>query len=60
MRFLRYVGVRIVLGFFLSNMVFALVVPNLATTVFSILLRIIVIGVFYYMLTLYVNNRNKI
>lgn len=59
MRFIQYIGVRIILSFFLSNMVFSLVAPNLATTVLSVLLRIIVIGIFYYILTLYVNNKNK-
>lgn len=59
MSFLKYIGIRIVLGFVLSNMVFALAAPNLATTVLSVLLRIVVACVFYYLLTLYVNGRGK-
>lgn len=59
MRVLQFTGVRILLGFFLSNMVFSLVAPDLATTVLSVILRIIVMGVFYYLLTLYVNNKRK-
>ena len=59
MRVLQFAGVRILLGFFLSNMVFSLVAPDLATTVLSVILRIIVMGVFYYLLTLYVNNKRK-
>gem|GEM_PF-6470638 len=60
MRFLQYIGVRIVFGFILSNMVFSLVAPNLATNVLSVFLRLVVAGIFYYILTLYVNNRKKI
>lgn len=59
MRVLQFTGVRILLGFFLSNMVFSLVAPDLATTVLSVILRIIVMGVFYYLLTLYVINKRK-
>lgn len=59
MRVLQFTGVRIILGFVLSNMVFSLVAPDLATTVLSVILRIIVMGVFYYLLTLYVNNKRK-
>jgi uncharacterized membrane protein len=58
-RVLQFTGVRILLGFFLSNMVFSIVAPDLATTVLSVILRIIVMGVFYYLLTLYVNNKRK-
>jgi len=57
MRFLKYKGVRIVLGFILSNIVFDLFAPNIETNVLSVILRIIVICFFYYMLTLYVNSK---
>jgi len=60
MRVLQYFGVRIILGFVLSNMVFSLVDPNMENTVIVILLRLIVAGVFYYMLTLYVNSKKKL
>ena len=60
MRFLKIIGVRIFLAFILSNMLFELAAPNLATTVFSVLFRIIAIGVFYYFLTTYVNSKKQI
>lgn len=59
MRFLQSIGVRIFLAFILSNMLFELAVPNLATTVLSILFRIMAIGFFYYFLIVYVNSRKQ-
>ncbi|CAM3905308.1 hypothetical protein FLJU110815_05095 [Flavobacterium jumunjinense] len=59
MRFLRNIGVRILLGLMLSGMVFDLVEPNLETTVPLILFKIIVACVFYYFLTIYVNSRKS-
>ncbi|MFC4739885.1 hypothetical protein ACFO3U_07750 [Flavobacterium ponti] len=60
MRILQYIGVRIILGFVLSNMVFSLVDPDMENTFLVILLRLVVAGVFYYMLTVYVNSRKKL
>lgn len=57
MRFLKIIGIRIALGLILSNMAFDLAAPNLATTVLSIIFKIIVAAVFYYLLTLYVNSK---
>lgn len=59
MRFLRNIGVRILLGLMLSNMVFELVAPNLETTVLLILFKIIVACIFYYFLTIYVNSKKN-
>lgn len=60
MRFLNSIGVRIILAFILSNMLFELAAPDLATTPLSVIFRIIAIGVFYYFLTVYVNSRKQI
>lgn len=60
MRVLQYIGVRIILGFVLSNRVFSLVDPDMENTVIVILLRLFVAGVFYYMLTLYVNSKKNV
>ena len=60
MRFLKIIGIRIALGSILSNMAFDLAAPNLATTVLSVLLRIIVAGVFYYLITIYVNSKKSL
>ncbi|WP_338378883.1 hypothetical protein [uncultured Flavobacterium sp.] len=60
MRILQYIGIRIILGFVLSNMVFSLVDPDMENTVLVILLRLVVACVFYYMLTVYVNSRKKL
>lgn len=60
MRFLKIIGVRIILAFILSNMLFELAAPNLATTPLSVIFRIIAMSVFYYFLTLYVNSRKEI
>ncbi len=59
MRFLQSIGIRIVLAFILSNMLFELAAPDLATTVLSVIFRIIAMGIFYYFLTTYVNSRKQ-
>jgi len=59
MRYLRITGIRILLSFFLANMVIALLFENPSYTFLKILLHLLFMGLAYYGLTLYVNNKKK-
>ncbi|WP_290806226.1 hypothetical protein [Flavobacterium sp.] len=56
MKYLKIKFIRILLGFFAANMVISLLVPNNDTTQSYLILKIILTTVFYFGLTLYVNN----
>ncbi len=57
MRYLKITFVRVVLSFFAANMVSALIETNIGNRSLFIIFKIIFMGVFYYGLILYVNNR---
>ena len=57
MRYLKITFVRIVLSFFAANMATELIIANTNRESVSVIFTIIFMGLFYYGLTLYVNNR---
>lgn len=56
MKYLKITFIRILLGFFAANMVISLLVKDNDTTQSYLILKIILTTVFYFGLTLYVNN----
>ncbi|MCO6163867.1 hypothetical protein [Flavobacterium sp. NRK F7] len=56
MKYLKITFTRILLGFFAANMVISLLVKDNDTTQSYLILKIILTTVFYFGLTLYVNN----
>jgi len=59
MRYLRITGIRILLSFFLANMAINLLFENPSFNFPKILLFLLLMGLAYYGLTLYVNNNKK-
>jgi len=59
MKYLKITFIRILLGFFAANMVISLLVKDNDTTQSYLILKIILTTVFYFGLTLYVNNHKK-
>ena len=57
MKYLKITFVRIVLSFFAANMLISLVIIDTNIESFPIIFKIILMGLIYYGLTLYVNNR---
>jgi hypothetical protein len=57
MRYLKITFVRIVLSFFGANMINELITANTSRESVPIFFTIIFMGLLYYGLTLYVNNR---
>lgn len=56
MKYLKITFISILLGFFAANMVISLLVKDNDTTQSYLILKIILTTVFYFGLTLYVNN----
>lgn len=57
MRYLRITGIRILLSFFLANMAIDLLFKSSNYNFPKILLHLLFMGLSYYGLTLYVNNK---
>ena len=59
MRYLKITGVRILLSFFLANMAINLLFNSPNYSFPKILFHLLFMGLAYYGLTLYVNNKKK-
>lgn len=59
MKYLKITFIRVLLGFFAANMAISLLVKNNDTTQSYLILKIILTTVFYFGLTIYVNNHKK-
>ncbi len=57
MRYLKITFIRIIISFFLANMMISLVIINTSLESSPVIFKIILMGLIYYGLTLYVNNR---
>lgn len=57
MRYLKMTFVRIVLSFFGANMINELIIANTSRESTPVFFTVIFMGLLYYGLTLYVNNR---
>lgn len=60
MRFLKFIGVRIVLSLILGNMAMELISPDYKLNVLTFGGLVLISFLAYYGLTLYVNNRSKL
>lgn len=60
MRFLKFIGVRIVLSLLLGNMAMELISPDYKLNVLTFGGLVLFSFLAYYGLTLYVNNRSKL
>ena len=59
MRYLRITGIRILLSFVLANMAINLLFESPNYNIIKILLYLVFMGLAYYGLTLYVNNKKN-
>lgn len=57
MRYLKITFVRIVISLIGANMIKELIIINTNLEAISVIITLIFMGLFYYGLTLYVNNR---
>ncbi|WP_299110178.1 hypothetical protein [uncultured Winogradskyella sp.] len=58
MKYLKITFIRIVLSFFGANMINALITANTSFESISVFFTIITMGLLYFALTFYVNNRS--
>ena len=59
MKYLKITFIRVLLGFFAANMTLALLTNDSFETSSYLIYRIVLTAVFYFGLTIYVNNKKK-